>query len=195
MRVLIGDPPTATNRINLSAIAKGRLEPRLVEKAADILAQVEEWRPHVYIISDAFGAPMTDLIGPLRKRTNAPILLLTSCETAAQSARYLGAGADFVLCHPVADELLLATTHAMIRRVYQYSVPAPPPKAAAPTAQTPAAQATAPATREASYAMWPQCDSCGYIGPRDRFEKRDKNGNTSIACPICEHNNIRIPIG
>ncbi len=194
MRVLVGDPATATVRVNLSALAKGPLETRLAETTADIFRQLEEWRPHIYLISGAFGAPMIDLIGQLRRRTNAPILLLNPSENAGQSARFLVAGADFVLPHPVADDFLLATTHAMIRRVYQYSVPATPAKAVAPAANAPDTTSATNA-RSASFTAWPQCDSCGYMGPRDRFEKRDKTGNSFILCPICNHNNIRIPIG
>ncbi len=195
MRVLVSEPATAALRINLRALNGGRLEARLCETSADIFEQLEAWRPHLYIISDEFGAPIVELIGQLRSRTNAPILLLNSSETASHTARSLVAGADAVVTRPINDDVLLATTHAMIRRVYQYSVPpaaAPRNSVRSPGAASAATAANAPA---GNFNMWPQCDSCGYMGPRDRFEKRDKSGNSFIVCPTCNNNNIRIPIG
>ena len=191
MRVLVSEPATAAARINLRALGSGRLETRLCETSADIFEQLEAWRPHLYIISDEFGAPIVELIGQLRRRTNAPILLLNSSDTAGHTARSLVAGADAVVTRPISDDVLLATTHAMIRRVYQYSVPpAAPQNSARPPGNAP--DASAPA---GNFNMWPRCDECGYLGPRERFEKRDKHGNSFIVCPTCNNNNIRIPIG
>ena len=195
MRVLVGEPQTAVRRINLRALTGGRLETRLVETTEHIFQQLEAWSPHLYVISDEFGAPIVELIGQLRQRTNAPILLLNSSENAPHTARSLVAGADAVVTRPIADEVLLATTHAMIRRVYQYSVP-PAAIAAAPRAGArPLGAAPVENARPEQYNMWPRCGECGYIGPRDRFEKRDKSGNSFIVCPTCNNNNIRLPIG
>ena len=193
MRVLVGEPQNAVTRINLRALTGGRLETRLVETTALIFQQLEVWRPHLYVISDEFGAPIVQLIGQLRQRTNAPILLLNSNENANHTARSLVAGADAVVTCPISDEVLLATTHAMIRRVYQYSVPPPAPAAAPATRVAPAVSiASVPM---ADYNLWPRCEACGYIGPRDRFERRDKDGNFAITCPTCNNNNVRISIG
>ena len=192
MRVLVGEPASAAAPIDLRALHGGRLETRLSQTSAHIFEQLEAWRPHLYIISDEFGAPIVELIGQLRRRTNAPILLLNSSESASHTARSLVAGADAVVTRPIADDVLLATTHAMIRRVYQYSVPpvVAPQNSARPTGNASAASAPA-----GNFNMWPRCDECGYLGPRERFEKRDKHGNSFIVCPTCNNNNIRIPIG
>ena len=199
MRVLVGEPQTASAPINLRALHGGRLEARLAHTTAHIFEQLEAWRPHLYVISDEFGAPIVALIGQLRGRTNAPILLLNSSENAAHTARSLVAGADAVVTRPISDDVLLATTQAMIRRVYQYSVPtvaapaAPSNGGARPLA--PRTNAPGASARPASYHMWPRCEECGYLGPRDRFEQRDSKGNFSIVCPTCGNNNIRLPIG
>ena len=103
--------------------------------------------------------------------------------------------ASGVLVRPILPPLLLAKVQAHLRRAYRYSVPPVVSRAASQPRGLSAApvppEVAAPAT---SFGKWPRCESCGYIGPRERFEGLDENGRRVVACPACMNNRVRFPI-
>ncbi|HEX8464354.1 MAG TPA: hypothetical protein VF627_07030, partial [Abditibacterium sp.] len=64
----------------------------------------------------------------------------------------------------------------LMRRVYHYNQPAtrdsPAPPPLRPLSQTPAG--------------WVTCDSCGYIGPQNRFNRLNAQGQPAVLCPHCD---------
>jgi hypothetical protein len=39
---------------------------------------------------------------------------------------------------------------------------------------------------------WRNCDVCGYMGPRQRFEQKDGQGQRLLQCPLCKRDNRKV---
>lgn len=195
-RVLLIESETSVANICLRALNHERLDVRHVESPFAAWKQLDEWRPQFYLVGDDFNDCLgIELVGQLRAKTNAPIVLITTTDSVGYLANVLEAGADDVMVRPLLPPLLLAKVQAQLRRAYRYSVP---PVVSRAVSQ-PRGLSSAPVPPEVappstSFGKWPRCESCGYIGPRERFEGLDENGRRVVACPACMNNRVRFPI-
>ena len=197
-RTLIVEPDKSVARICTRALDHERFETRVVESVAEIWPQIEEWRPQFFVIGDDFFDCLgVELVAQVRKRTNAPIVLITTTDSIGYISNGFEAGADDVIVRPVVPPLLLARCQAHLRRAYRYTVPpvpkrpakAPNPK---PLSAAPVPPEVAPPT--SSFEAWPSCEACGYMGPSERFKIVHVSGENLIACPACMNNRIRIAL-
>ena len=87
----------------------------------------------------------------------------------------------------------MARVVANLRRVYRYSVAETEAKVEKTKAEMRAGglnSFTDPKVPEG----WLQCDSCGYMGPHERFESENAQGNKRNVCPVCREASITFSI-
>jgi len=68
---------------------------------------------------------------------------------------------------------MVARVIAHLRRVYRYD--------SASAAEKDEAESKVPVP-----SGWARCDSCGYMGPEDRFQQKNKLGQQFTMCPACQ---------
>ncbi len=191
-RVLIVEPNEAVGNICGRALQHERLQVRLVTTTAAAWEQMAEWRPQFYLVGDDFPDCLgLELVGQLRSKTNAPIMLMTATDSVGYLTNCLEAGADDVMVRPILPPLLLAKCQAQLRRAFRYSVPPSASRSASTVKVSPAPVPPEVEPPASNFNKWPRCEACGYLGPRDRFEGRDEQGRTVIACPACLNNRVR----
>jgi hypothetical protein len=90
----------------------------------------------------------------------------------------LNLGADeFIMVRPIDEQILMARILTLMRRVYHYEAPDVPGTLDTQPLQKP--QATLPAG-------WVTCDFCGYMGPQNRFNRINAQGQPAVVCPHCD---------
>ena len=106
----------------------------------------------------------------IRETSTVPIIMLTAMVTEDDEVQGFKLGADDYVPKPFNPKLLVARVIAALRRVYRYAPE--PKKEEKATAATPAG--------------WATCESCGYMGPRQKFDYNSANGQKSSRCPFCK---------
>lgn len=196
-RVLVVEADATVAGICRKALQHERLEVRHVASPLAAWEQLHAWRPQFLLIGDEFDdCSGLELVGQMRSKTNAPIVMVSASDCVGYLANCLEAGADDVLVRPLSPPLLLGKCQAQLRRAYRYSVLPLSPKPAqnqAPVSPAPVVpEATAPMS---NFSSWPQCEGCGYLGPPTRFKKHDSHGSPLSLCPACGGSSIRLPLG
>ncbi len=182
-RVLIVEMHEVVARECIATLKKvNRLDPQWVEDAAAALARLNTWNPQLLIVGeDIKGLCGIDMCKQIREHSTVPLILLSTWPDTEHHIRCLNAGADDCIVYPFEPPFLLARVLAVMRRAYRYSIP---PHAEAPRG--------AP---QFHTAQWPRCEACGYIGPREKFQKQVA-GQVVQQCPACgERTRIVQPIG
>lgn len=187
-RVLVVEDDANIARLVMITLAQAGFE---VRHAADGPAALEAFRtivPHLVLLDlNLPGISGGDLCTEIRKSSTVPVIVMTASESEAVAVQSFKLGADDFVSKPFHPQILLARIVANLRRAYRYG--AAPEVVAAPPARDLAAVAgiaPAPPPREQNVPPgWAVCESCNYMGPRQRFEHEDNLGRNTLLCPNC----------
>ena len=191
-RILIVEDDNNIARLVMVNLTRAGLECRYAADGNAGFAAFQETSPHL-VVTDIMmpGLNGRDLCAKIRETSNVPIIMMTAADSDESQVSSFKAGADDYIAKPFNPQLLAARVVATLRRVYRYDVAAeqnrekPPVARAAPD---PNAEASVPPG-------WSSCDSCGYMGPRDKFEGEDATGRPTMICPNCRESTVTFSIG
>ena len=190
-RILVVEDDANIARLILLNLAKANMECLHAADGALGLARFKEADPHL-IITDIMMPNMNgmDMCAKIRELSSVPIIMMTAADSEEREMQGFKSGADDYVPKPFNPKLLLARVLANLRRVYRYDASAQATPTASVTAAAEPVEMAPPSTR----GDWVTCDSCGYIGPRVKFQQTDSTGKVSMTCPICKQNRIAFPI-
>ena len=144
-------------------------------------SQFTQIDPHLVITDiNMPGLSGHDLVEKIRATSSVPILMMTAADSEEYQMKGFKVGADDYISKPFNPKLLIARVVANLRRVYRYDA-------------EPIANMTKAAAQTG--VDWPKCESCGYVGPSERFRYVSPSGNTSAQCPNCKGTNISFKLG
>jgi DNA-binding response OmpR family regulator len=177
-RVLIVEDDPFIGRLILTNLTKAGLQGRLATDGIDGLAEFKNFEPHL-VLSDIMmpGIDGRQLCATIRGISLIPIILITAADTSEAELNALKSGADDYIAKPFEPKTLVARVMTIIRRVYRYDVQAH---------QSVGTQSVVPAAGQAPAGHWVSCNSCGYIGPHEKFRKENSKGQRYMMCPHCQ---------
>jgi DNA-binding response OmpR family regulator len=190
-RILVVEDDAHIARLILLNLAKANMECLHAPDGAAGLARFQEADPHL-IITDIMMPNMNgmDMTAKIREMSPIPIIMMTAADSEDREMQGFKSGADDYVPKPFNPKLLMARVLANLRRVYRYD-----------TSVAGTATASVIATAEPETPMpapsrsdWITCDSCGFIGPRAKFQTTDKQGKSTLICPVCKQSNITFSI-
>ena len=136
-------------------------------------ANFETDTPDLVLLSVAL--PDTEgfhLCRQIRQKSTVPIVMMGQTRDTNSELKSLQAGADSFISAPWNTKLMVYNVLAQLRRVYSYDHQA-------------RQHQEGEATEEIAPAGWATCESCGYMGPQQRFEQQTALGENIHVCPHC----------
>lgn len=161
---------------NLSVLLNRLAECRHTSTGAQGLAAFQESAPDLVMLS--VNVPDMDsyqICTQIRQNSTVPILMMSKTWNDKEELNGLKAGADGFVHEPYNSQLMVANVVAQLRRAYKYDHQEKPSEAATQEEQT----------DDNVPAGWAVCESCGYMGPQQKFEKENIMGEMKRACPHC----------
>jgi DNA-binding response OmpR family regulator len=105
--------------------------------------------------------------------------MMTAADTEEAQLQGFKGGADDYVAKPFNPKMMTARVIAHLRRVYRYDF----------VEQAESGEHELPPD-------WAQCNACGYMGPRQRFEKELVSGQIQSLCPACgQSENVVYTVG
>lgn len=192
-RILVVEDDAHIARLILLNLAKANMECLHAPDGAAGLARFKEAEPHL-VITDIMMPNMNgmDMTAAIRAISPVPIIMMTAADSEDREMQGFKSGADDYVPKPFNPKLLMARVLANLRRVYRYDVTAVAAGGANPSVIATAEPETPLPT--VSRSDWITCDSCGFIGPRAKFQSTDKQGKSSLVCPVCKQSNVSFSI-
>jgi CheY-like chemotaxis protein len=168
--VMVVEDDGAVARLIEANLQKMKIEARVVSNGADALFQFAQREAHLIILDlmlpDKSGF---EICARIRERSNVPIIMLTARDAAEDQMHGLKVGADDYITKPFDPKLLMARVAAQLRRVYRYN-----------------AENTPGDNNDGTKPHgWTQCQSCNYMGPKERFEEMNDQFRVIMTCPNC----------
>jgi DNA-binding response OmpR family regulator len=189
-RILIVEDDHNIARLVMVNLTRAGLECRYAADGIAGYAAFEETNPHL-VLTDIMMPGMNgrELCAKIRETSNVPIIMMTAADSDSNQVNSFKAGADDYIAKPFNPQLLAARVVATLRRVYRYDVTTVKGAGnAIPTQSDPVDDKPVPPG-------WSSCDSCGYMGPRVRFEGTDATGRPTMICPNCRESTVTFSIG
>lgn len=145
------------------------------ETALKVLGELE---PHLMITQgDSEKIDGSALCRTARENSAIPIMMFGPGEESLEVAAFK-LGADDYMTSPLRPAILMARVVSSLRRAYRYNV--------APKPENPFGLAMDESDEDGVLPSgWARCDTCGYAGPRPKFEKEDLLGDIKMRCPNC----------
>ena len=200
-QILVVDDDAGRAHLLLSNLAALNMESRHASNGSSGLQLFREQMPHLVLLDVMMpGIDGYEVCRQMRQTSTIPILLMNETATDENVMKGLKIGADDYILKSMHERVLAARVIAWLRRVYQFDKPAQgaheaPRAAFAPPANGKANSAPAPSlaappvsaatsTQLNAPAGWLHCETCGYMGPRAKFQ--DVTTRTSaLHCPVC----------
>jgi two-component system KDP operon response regulator KdpE len=125
-RVLVVDDETQITRVLRAALSAQGYDVRAANDPVEALRIFDEWAPDL-VITDLMMPGMTgvDVCRAVRKKSTAPILVLSVREQERAKVEALDAGADDYVTKPFSIQELLARVRAHLRRAPERVTDAP----------------------------------------------------------------------
>ncbi|HEX8236989.1 MAG TPA: response regulator transcription factor [Abditibacteriaceae bacterium] len=185
-RVLIveDDPPVARLLENtLKAVNLDCVHAPDGVKALELFNQLQ---PHLVLLDVGLPGLRGDQVcAKIREASSVPIIMLTAMSSDEQQVQGFKVGADDYVAKPFSPKLLVARVVANLRRAYRYDAcPDSTDNSDGSTNGCSSTQAQEPSNTTPP--GWANCDRCGYMGPRQRFEHEDAMGRRTLLCPVCK---------
>ncbi|PQV62540.1 Response regulator receiver domain-containing protein [Abditibacterium utsteinense] len=143
------------------------------------LTAISELKPHLLLTQNEGeridGGALCRFV---REKSGIPIVIFGPGDEAAEVAAFK-IGADDYMPSPLRPAILMARVVASLRRAYRYN--AAPAKADNPFGLAMDEEETEGVLPSG----WARCDTCGYAGPRLKFEREDMLGDIKMRCPNC----------
>jgi len=193
-RILIVEDDTNIARLVMVNLTRAGLDCRYAVDGNAGYAAFQDADPHL-VVTDIMMPGMNgrELCAKIRETSNVPIIMMTAADSDENQVKSFKAGADDYVAKPFNPQLLAARVIATLRRVYRYDVGAEQARGQAATAVS-----APPADDPDDTPLppgWSSCDSCGYMGPRMRFETTDATGRPAMICPNCHEGTVTFSIG
>lgn len=199
--VLIIDDDMGRAQLLLANLEALNMECRHAANGVLGLQAFREEMPHLVLLDVMMpGLNGYEVCVQMRATSTVPILLLNESSTDENVMKGLKLGADDYIIKSMHEQVLSAHVIAWLRRVYQYDQADAPPVSMASASNVPVpngkvgvipntANSAIPASEMARTqinppAGWLRCESCGYMGPRGKFEQPDKTDKRRF-CPAC----------
>ena len=180
-RILMIGSNSDETRVVLGALTAAGFECRHAPDGGSGLSSVRATEPHLVILDlDAMGANGQQVLVAIRATGEVPIVVADSTGDIASEMQSFKAGADDYVVKPFDLKRLVARLIARLRRCYIYDHCPETGFDGVPNSSSASDDSTAVPTG------WATCESCGYMGPRGRFETEDALGRRSLLCPNCK---------
>ena len=198
-QILIIDDDNARAQLLLTNMSALEMECRHASNGALGLQAFYEALPHLVLLDVMMpGLSGYEVCERIRENSTVPIILMNENLTDENVMKGLKIGADDYILKSMHEQVLSARVIAWLRRVYQYdrpeSVISPLDKvrnaASASASAEPLPRAASGPSSELARtqinppAGWLRCDSCGYMGPRVKFQGGGARPN-DLHCPAC----------
>jgi DNA-binding NarL/FixJ family response regulator len=121
------------------------------------------------------GMNGSEICAKIRETSTIPIILMTAADSDEAQLQAFKMGADDYVSKPFNPKLMVARVVAHLRRVYRYDI-------------TPEEESVSQTREQVELipAGWIGCEYCGYMGPREKFETTNRQGQRSVMCPNCK---------
>lgn len=169
-RILIAEDDANIGRLMLMNLNAAGFS---VQHALDGKKAYEMFRmsdPHL-VLTDVMMPGMSgrELCAKIRETSTIPIIMMTALDGEEDHMTGFKAGADDYVPKPFSPKLMVARVVAQLRRAYRYD------------------QVAEKADDDEKMPIgWAKCDSCGYMGPREKFPV--KGEEQRLTCPVCKRN-------
>ena len=146
-------------------------------------------RPHLVLLDLCIpGLSGREICGQIRAASMIPIITVTEADSETEQLEAFRLGADDYVTPPLNAKLLVARILAFLRRVYRYD---PEMVAQQQSRQEAHAAAEAAQRKAADFVTvpsgWALCNTCSYMGPREKFERFNPDHVMVMICPVCHH--------
>ncbi len=193
-QILVVDDDPGRAQLLLSNLAALNMESRHASSGALGMQAFRAKMPHLVLLDVMMpGLDGYEVCAQMRQSSTIPILLMNETMSDENVMKGLKIGADDYILKSMHEQVLAARVIAWLRRVYQYdkSVPSAPDAASASNGAHAVASVRAPVTAAETArtqinppAGWVHCETCGYMGPRAKFQ--DPAAKTAaLNCPVC----------
>ncbi len=190
LRVLIVEDEPDIARLIAVTLTPMKLDLRLASTGTEALEAFEQVQPHLVLLDIMLpGMDGRQVCAKIRETSTVPVIMMTALDSEDAEMSGLKAGADDYITKPFSPKLLAARVAAHLRRVYKYD--AQPTREETETErrqrsiESTLGISSAPQAERTLPAGWANCDSCGYMGPRSKFDRESALGRVSAACPAC----------
>lgn len=170
-RILVVEDDPGIARLILATLTRSGFECRYAPDGLEGLTSFRESDPHL-VLTDIMMPGMSgqELCLKIRETSTVPIIMMTAADSEEAQLQGFKGGADDYVPKPFNPKMMTARVIAHLRRVYRYDH--------ADKNETPAKTSSIPAG-------WGQCQSCEYMGPRERFKTEMQDGVPTTVCPVC----------
>jgi DNA-binding response OmpR family regulator len=176
--LLVEDDPEAA-RLILSFLERTGFDCRLAGDADIGMTAFNGLKPHIVLTE--FQSEQVDgqaLCRWVRERSGIPLMVFGPRDESTEVIAFK-LGADDYLSHPLHPAVLMARVVASLRRAYRYNSPPKPDNPFGLEVEDAEGEGILPSG-------WARCDTCGYAGPRFKFEREDYLGEIKVSCPNCK---------
>jgi len=171
-RILVVEDDPNIARLVLAILTKAGFECRYAPDGLAGLQAFADSNPHLVLLDLMMpGMDGRELCAKIRATSTVPIIMMTALNTDDDQVQGFKIGADDYVPKPFNPKLMVARVIAHLRRVYRYDS---------------AAEAEKEVDTKPVPSGWARCDSCGYMGPPDKFEQKNKMGQQFVRCPACQ---------
>lgn len=180
-RLLLVQEDIDAARLILGFLGRTGFECFYAADSENALTAISELKPHLLLtqsLSERIDG--SALCQYVREKSGIPILIFGPNDESAEVAAFK-IGADDYIMSPLRPAILMARVVSSLRRAYRYNAPPTPTKADNPFGL--AVEETE--TGGTLPSGWARCDTCGYAGPRLKFEQEDMLGDLKMRCPNC----------
>ena len=178
-RVLLVEEDVDLGTAVKDLLTRSGFDCHLLLQPASGTALFKKQKPHLVLLS--LGLPNIGgaaLCAPIRALSSVPIVVLSVRTRREDHLHALNLGADeFIMVRPLDEQLTMARILALMRRVYRYPHPELKESLDTQVAEKPLGQLPS---------GWATCDSCGYMGPQNRFDRLNAQGERALLCPHCD---------
>ncbi len=174
-RILVVEDDINIARLMMVNLARAGFECRHAPDGLAGLQAFQDSNPHLILLDVMMpGMSGRDLCAKIRETSTVPIIMMTALSGEDDQVQGFKLGADDYVPKPFSPKLLVARVVSWLRRVYRYDEPVEE-----------VAEENTAAPASAVPAGWATCESCGYIGPRQKFETQNASGRNTLLCPYC----------
>ena len=170
-RVLVVEDDPGIARLILATLTRSGFECRYAPDGIEGWKAFRDGDPHL-VLTDIMMPGMSghELCVKIREISTVPIIMMTAADTEDAQLKGFKGGADDYVPKPFNPKMMTARVIAHLRRVYRYDF---------------SEKKEAAETESSIPAGWAQCQSCQYMGPRERFKTKMEHGEPVTVCPVC----------
>lgn len=177
-RILVVEGDLEVACLILTHMERAGFDARHVPDGALAVEVFSEIQPHILLLDiDAHSQMAHAVCARIHQTSSIPILMLTARGIPADVSTDHNKCADEYIIKPFNPRALTAQVISWLRKTYHYDF----------FIDTDTADLSkSGGFNEHIPRGWVSCDSCNYMGPRQKFETVDPQGNRDTRCPNCK---------